>query len=95
MKTLKIIGLPLAVVLIVSMLLAALMPAGALAQKSGPTDVATTTGPKLWQVKEAPAYVPVARDDTGMYRSVRMPPVELVKNMLADNGAIPLDTSPG
>jgi immune inhibitor A len=93
MRNLKIFGLPLAVVLIISMLLTALMPAGALAQKSGPTDVATT-GPKLWQEKDAPAYVPVARDDSGMYRSVRMPPVEMVKSQLEANGAIPLNATP-
>lgn len=49
---------------------------------------------KLWQVKEAPAYVPVLRDDAGMWRSVTMPPAEFVQQLLQDQGKISLNASP-
>ena len=90
----KLLGRPLAVLLILSMVLAAALPATALARDTSGDDVVVNTGPTLWQVKDAPAYVPVARDLGDTWRSVRMPPADQVEKILKDSGAIPLDASP-
>ena len=59
------------------------------------TDTGTTAAAelKIWQDKEAPAYVP-ARRDTDVWRSVRMPPAESVEGLLRNQGKIPVNAPP-
>ncbi|MFN2167782.1 MAG: hypothetical protein ACK2U9_16170, partial [Anaerolineae bacterium] len=76
------------------MLLAAVLPTAAVARDTNGDDAGVNNGPVLWQEKEAPAYVPVARDLGDTWRSVTMPTFDTVKNMLAENGSIPLNATP-
>ncbi|MEA3337420.1 MAG: immune inhibitor A, partial [Chloroflexota bacterium] len=94
MKSAELLGRPLAVILILSLLLAAVLPAAALARDEIGDDLIVNSGPALWQQGEAPAYVPVARDLGDMWRSVRMPPAPTVAELLRERGRISLDASP-